>query len=59
MFKIKINWDLPQGELLRRAEKLKKKGDVPYQKLLGFASRKAFTERRKTKKNLFCIFMQI
>jgi len=40
----------------KRKTKRKKNSNVPNQNLLESASRRASTERRKNKKNYFCVF---
>jgi hypothetical protein len=50
----KIAKNLTQREKRLREKKTQ---NVPNQNSIGFASRRESTERRKTKKNLFCVFM--
>ena len=47
--------NLTQREKRLREKKTK---NVPNQNSIGSASRRVSTERRKTKKNLFCVFMR-
>jgi hypothetical protein len=47
--------NLTQREKRLREKKTK---NVPNQNSIGSASRRESTERRKTKKNLFCVFMR-
>jgi hypothetical protein len=47
--------NLTQREKRLREKKTK---NVPNQNSIGSASRRESTERRKTNKNLFCVFMQ-
>jgi hypothetical protein len=45
--------------LTQREKRLREKNqNVPNQNSIGSASRRESTERRKTKKNLFCVFMR-
>jgi hypothetical protein len=49
--------DLPIAYITQREERLREnKENNPIQNSLGSTSRRASTERRKTKKNLYCFF---